>query len=364
MDPLLIAVWGVVGVATIGLVWSLFADRPRGRLRCPRCWYTIDMPTRTECPECGRAITNERQLERTRRHPWRSGFVALLLIGAIYGTTCVESIRRDGWLGVVPTIALVAVTDGEDAWKWQQARPPSRAVGVLLDRMKEHRSSLWSRRLWAAKAADAMPEIPPPRVPIELERTVVRVYDLSAFAPLVPFPPFDPSSVVGVRPAAVLNDRHPADAREIVLSVCRFEAWQRHGGVEARGRLVGDQLIVRASESHQREIDDVVAMLAGLPRRIGEPIDVAKPTQSLIRYELPIKVPVADVTAETQDLLLELWRDVQLENWKDLWQAWGGMEAQAYIFRDTFVIETTPDHHAELAAYIDAMAADRPKLGR
>lgn len=143
MGLFLLAVWGVVGVIMmIAAAWLLFADGPRGRLRCPKCWYAIDEPTRAECPECGRAIKNERQLKRTRRHPWRSGAVALGLLLALYGATCVESIRRDGWLGVVPTTAVVTITDGESAWTFEGATPPNRTTEVLLNRMEEHRSSL------------------------------------------------------------------------------------------------------------------------------------------------------------------------------------------------------------------------------
>ncbi|MEO0631107.1 MAG: hypothetical protein AAFY46_10315 [Planctomycetota bacterium] len=357
MDLLVIAVWIVVGAAAVGLAWSLLADRPRGRLRCPKCWYTIDLRTRTECPECGRAIANERQLNRTRRHPWRSGAFVLVLCLAFYGTTCIESIRRDGWLGVVPTIVLIAISDGEEAWKWQGATPPNRAVAVLLDRMEEHRSSLWSRRWWASKAAGAMPEIPPPRMPIEVEPTVVRTYDLSAFAPLVSFRDVELASFVGAGPMQVLNDRHTIDAWEIVTNIRRFEAWQMNGGVEAWSYLIGDQLIIRASQSHHAEIAATIAVLSDPPRRVREPFLAAGEGLVVMRYELPILVPKTAVTAKSQEDLLRFRDGLQLTCRQDLWQTWGGMDAQLHVFRDSFVIETTADHHKEIAAFIDAKAA-------
>src|SRR5438309_1158927 len=36
------------------LLWSLFHDRPKGRRRCPRCWYDMRGVPSLLCPECGR----------------------------------------------------------------------------------------------------------------------------------------------------------------------------------------------------------------------------------------------------------------------------------------------------------------------
>jgi hypothetical protein len=72
-------------IATPGLVllaWSLFSDHARGRKRCPKCWYDMGgaepSPDLT-CPECGRAITTERELRRTRRK-WRCALSAAAII--------------------------------------------------------------------------------------------------------------------------------------------------------------------------------------------------------------------------------------------------------------------------------------------
>lgn len=367
MSALPIAIWSVVAALVAALAWSLLWDRSRGRLRCPKCWYTIDEPTRAACPECGRAFAHERQLRKTRRHAWRSISIGLGLALAVYVATCVESIRRDGWLGVVPTIALVVITDGEEAWKWQGVTPPNSATAVLIDRMKEHRSSLWSRRLWAGKAASTMPEIPPPRMPIELEPTVVHVYDLSAFAPLFIPRPADASRRQAIPTLASLpiaDDFHPRGVWAIVISTCRFGAWASSGGVEARGELIGDQLIVRASESHHEEIAEAIAVVAGSPRRVGEPVVSGSEKPVLVRYELPRGVVAPNNKNGASQEMLRFRRELQEQNRKELWQAWGGMEAQLHIFRGTFVIETTPDHHIEIAAYIDAKAAERSTSGR
>jgi hypothetical protein len=74
------ALWvGGVLLTLIGL-WvlyrALFASRPRGVRRCPRCWYNMT-GLEWRCPECGHTVRTEKELRRTRRH-WRwavAGFV-------------------------------------------------------------------------------------------------------------------------------------------------------------------------------------------------------------------------------------------------------------------------------------------------
>jgi HEAT repeat protein len=84
--------------------WSLFWDRARGRRRCPKCWY--DMPGGIgTCPECGRTITHERQLRRTRRRWWwaAAGMIAITAGAAWPAATQVT--RRDVY-SVLPTRVL------------------------------------------------------------------------------------------------------------------------------------------------------------------------------------------------------------------------------------------------------------------
>ena len=65
---------GVVLVAVVGvlLIWlGQFADRSRGRPRCPECWCDMrgSLP-KLECPECGHDADDERRLYQTRCHWW------------------------------------------------------------------------------------------------------------------------------------------------------------------------------------------------------------------------------------------------------------------------------------------------------
>lgn len=75
-------------IALVGLTLlyrALLADRARGRKRCPKCWYDMSGVAQREgkhiCPECGRAVLDERALRKTRRHwlPASAGAVVLAL---------------------------------------------------------------------------------------------------------------------------------------------------------------------------------------------------------------------------------------------------------------------------------------------
>ena len=34
--------WGLIALGALLILRALFADRSRGRRRCPRCWYSMD----------------------------------------------------------------------------------------------------------------------------------------------------------------------------------------------------------------------------------------------------------------------------------------------------------------------------------
>lgn len=83
IDPTLVLVWTLVVVIAsliLLLVWrDLFADRSRGRRRCPRCWHDLQVTPGLRCPECGKEVREEAQLFATRRH-WRAAIVHLLAL--------------------------------------------------------------------------------------------------------------------------------------------------------------------------------------------------------------------------------------------------------------------------------------------
>ncbi len=80
--------WIAGSAVAIGLVagiwWSLFADRSRGRRRCPACWHDMTGTSGLRCPECGHDAGHERHLFATRRR-WMmaAGFLLALLVATV-----------------------------------------------------------------------------------------------------------------------------------------------------------------------------------------------------------------------------------------------------------------------------------------
>src|SRR5690606_28519676 len=87
MEWLVLTLGVVLGLGGLGLgAWGLFGDRPRGRRRCPACWYRMDGVRGRSCPECGRTARSERALLRTRRRwGWTAAGVLLVIAGAGLG---------------------------------------------------------------------------------------------------------------------------------------------------------------------------------------------------------------------------------------------------------------------------------------
>lgn len=126
-DPALWSISALLALGTLALVWwTFFADRSRGRARCPRCWYDLSsfliehdagQPfTPRPCPECGRKIRTRTDLHRTRRR-WLFvvPIVTLVLASALFALT--PYAKRDGWLAIMPTGALITAQSYlPDAW--------------------------------------------------------------------------------------------------------------------------------------------------------------------------------------------------------------------------------------------------------
>ncbi|GEM_PF-4915685 len=118
-------VCGTGGLALMG--WSLFGDRSRGRLRCPRCWYQIGPAVEAypvTCPECGRTIARAKLLHRTRRR-WRWTAVALLIAVVGGGLAVTPTLQRDGWAKYAPTTVLILA--------YRYAQPPKDPIIIHLE---------------------------------------------------------------------------------------------------------------------------------------------------------------------------------------------------------------------------------------
>jgi hypothetical protein len=104
------------------LLWSLFWDRPRGRRRCPRCWYDMGGVPGLVCPECGRVAALESHLRKTRRRPRYGALAAVLLLSA-WVAASVPGYRRGGWVRLVPSSALVLLMPAEPNWFYPGSLP-------------------------------------------------------------------------------------------------------------------------------------------------------------------------------------------------------------------------------------------------
>jgi len=112
--------WGLGGaLALAGLwlqYWSLFADRARGRRRCPKCWYDMSGTEGMQCPECGYESANDRRFFRTRRR-WRTVLLSLVVFVAAWLAWQQPKIRRDGWASIVPnTLIILALRLPDNDW--------------------------------------------------------------------------------------------------------------------------------------------------------------------------------------------------------------------------------------------------------
>ncbi|MHC4428684.1 MAG: hypothetical protein ACYS0D_08780 [Planctomycetota bacterium] len=97
------------------LVWALFWDRPRGRRRCPKCWYDMTATTGLRCNECGHTAKREKKLRKTRRHLWQARLAVLIFLLGATGLALPRA--RRGPENIVPTTALIyLMPDLVDYW--------------------------------------------------------------------------------------------------------------------------------------------------------------------------------------------------------------------------------------------------------
>ena len=121
----------VVGLLAIWLLYrSLLHDRSRGRRRCPKCWYDMSGTGSLTCSECGATYTRERKLFKTRRR-WRWAMVSLVLSLASAAGMLAPKVQRDGWVGSMPTTALILAAPWCDP---DHSSLEEQIVAVLLGR--------------------------------------------------------------------------------------------------------------------------------------------------------------------------------------------------------------------------------------
>lgn len=108
MVPALYSIAALLTLAWLAItLWALFTDRSRGRARCPRCFFSLEGLSAPRCPECGRDVTDERRLHRTRRRWGVAVLAALLLLPPAALTGGLARIKQAGAWADIPTGALV-----------------------------------------------------------------------------------------------------------------------------------------------------------------------------------------------------------------------------------------------------------------
>ncbi len=111
-DNLLWIARAVFGVSVVVFLWALLWDRAHGRSRCRKCRYHMEGTPEADdgtiiCPECGRKHKNTRALRYTRRR-WRIALLALtFVLLSVYMANYHWRFRATGWMGYVPTTALI-----------------------------------------------------------------------------------------------------------------------------------------------------------------------------------------------------------------------------------------------------------------
>lgn len=112
----------LAGLGLLGLGWAMFWDRPRGRDRCPKCWYVVDgvplINGATTCPECGKRVRKARKLRKTRRR-WVIAFAPALFVVGSAASFCYPAIRDGGWrpaLKRCPDVVIILLIPKRDAF--------------------------------------------------------------------------------------------------------------------------------------------------------------------------------------------------------------------------------------------------------
>ncbi len=105
-DWLYFTLAGILGVLSLWLFYrGLFADRSRGRKRCPKCFYDLSAAPSNTCPECGRVIKKPRQFHKTHRYKGRTAIALLcFLLAGIAGLY--PHVRMVGWTTYLPNSVL------------------------------------------------------------------------------------------------------------------------------------------------------------------------------------------------------------------------------------------------------------------
>jgi hypothetical protein len=161
-----LALWiGGILMSLAGIAWivrCLFADRARGRRRCPSCWYDFaGLAANARCPECGRDGLTERHLACTRRR-WGLACLAIIPLIAGYITWATPRVFEEkSATGFFPTTFLVLAAPTLDAKAIDNANNLRGLTFARLNRgeIKRPWRWLWRQRVKLAHTLTGTPYI-------------------------------------------------------------------------------------------------------------------------------------------------------------------------------------------------------------
>lgn len=351
--------WGVIGLASLVVLWALFWDRSKGRIRCRRCAYDME-GVGLICPECGREHRSERALTKTRRK-WKMGVAGFaVLLSSVYLLSIRDRIAEEGALGMMPTFGLALVADPQDCLEANESG--NRVVGMagtLHGRFVGTQTTTRTRRLWAARVARQYREA------WANSNQIVQTYDLSIHAPLElhhreRWDKHYPRDDSGRWYKSYLNYRAEG-LLGVLQEVSEPLSWHDNGGDVSVGILLSDQLIIAAPDGIHSQVSQRLEELHTNRWVHGDAIArFGVPEQKcIIVYEFP-NLRNIDFR-KLDEIIRALSESIEEHVQPRLWIPYGESEAQLFWSTDDeveLIIWTTTKHHCEIMGYLNSIDLD------
>lgn len=289
---------GVVGAGAMALLcWALLGDRLRfwhaqRPRRCPRCWYDMSgtpAPAVT-CSECGYRAKSEKKLLKFRRR-WRWSFLAMLLLLIAAAAETAPKVRRDGWLAMVPTTAMIIMMPNLERSQPAIFNELQRRMAIgrlrrwqwrwLIDRCVSAQTELFAVQLHSRQA---WPIGQPVRCTADVSRYASRCNWFDATSMTVVLQ----SSLPG---AAIYRGRFEPGRQEFTIDGRRIQPWLDRTfscGLPAPGSQTAEFKVTAQIDCR---IDDATVAITAGTRTISMPIALGG---SIEQYLTPISVPDLD----------------------------------------------------------------------
>jgi hypothetical protein len=366
------------------LLWGLFWDRPRGRRRCPKCWYDLtNAPpapdsTLPVCPECGFAANREKQLKRTRRR-LRPIPACLLTILVGYELRAVPRIIAEGWTGAIPTAGLVFF-GGPHLDPSAPRSDWSIALETCLSKRREDgtlwsvHEVLWLGRLEAMFGCAGRLGVPENPAADPASRVLV-VYDTRSMLE-EDWDVLSAGSHCGLDPCGPIHYQMPMDdrvrtLRNLITAHVATEDWVDNGGDTASIDILADRVVIAAPVGHQNQVAELLRLLREPALDPPALSNIAPAASSTGLASLPLAVyDVADFRqfADAGKPDLDVFRGIQdlvtgsiaTDDWVDN----GGDKASLSWWRSKMVVRAAPQIHTQIQDLLAKLRSARPAAGR